>query len=172
MVATKLKMQNSKFKINDKQEKKEEEKPEEKKEDREVENLEKKNEELYNKYKRALADYQNLEKRVAEERGEWIRKANKELLLRLLPVLDTLMLAAKHSQDESLKVSIKQFLDILKNEGVVRIETMGANFDPNLMEGIGTVEGEKDKVIGEARAGFLLNDSVLRPAQVTVGKGN
>jgi len=170
MVGTKLKMQNSKFKINDSKEE-EEKKPEENKETKEIEGLKQKIEEIDNKYKRALADYQNLEKRVAEEKREWALIANKILILRILPILDTLMLAVKHSQDKSLKVSINQFLDILKSEGVIRIETKDKDFDPRLMEGIERVTGPKDKVIEETRAGYMVNDNVLRPAQVTVGKG-
>ena len=128
-------------------------------------------EELENQVKRTLADYRNLENRVQNERGEWILKANKQLLLNILPVLDTLMIVAKHSKDQSLGLSVQQFLDILKKEGVVEIETLGANFDPNLMEGIATAEGENGKVIEELRTGYMLYDKVLRPAQVKVGKG-
>jgi molecular chaperone GrpE len=121
------------------------------------------------KYKRALADYQNLEKRVAEQRIDLIQGANKDLLLRLLPVLDTLILAQQHASDKTIEVSVNHFLDILKSEGVTRIETVGKAFDPSLMEGIATVEGDEGKVINEARAGFMLHDKLLRAAQVTVG---
>ncbi|HUD44244.1 MAG TPA: nucleotide exchange factor GrpE [Patescibacteria group bacterium] len=136
-------------------------------------------EEYKAKYARALADYQNLEKRVREERSEWIKNAGKIILLNLLPVFDTLSLASKHSkdlpagrQDENLLVSIAQFLDALKAEGVTRIETMGKKFDPAIMDCIQTVEGEEGKVIDEIRAGFMLHDKLLRAAEVTVGKAN
>jgi molecular chaperone GrpE len=122
------------------------------------------------KYKRALADYQNLEKRVAEQRVELIQGANKDLLLRLLPVLDTLILAKQHANDKTIEVTVNHFLDTLKSEGVTRIDTVGKDFDPLLMEGIATEEGEEGKVINEARAGFMLHDKLLRAAQVTVGK--
>jgi molecular chaperone GrpE len=171
MVGTKLKMQSSKFKINDSKEE-EEKKPEENKETKEIEGLKQKIEEIDSKYKRALADYQNLEKRVAEEKREWALIANKILILRILPILDTLMLAVKHSQDQGLKISVSQSLDILKNEGVTRIDTKDRDFDPGLMECIETVTGPKDKVIEETRAGFMLGDTVLRPAQVRVGNGS
>lgn len=134
--------------------------------------LKEKIEELENQVKRTLADYRNLENRVSQERGEWILKANKSLLLNLLPILDTLMFANKHSQgkDQNLSLSIQQFLDIINKEGVIKIETIGKSFDPNLMEGIQTVEGEEGQVIKELRAGYMLYDKVLRPAQVSVGK--
>ena len=127
-------------------------------------------EELEDKYKRALADYQNLEKRVREERIDWIKTANKELLLRLLPVLDTLLLAQKHSQDKNLEISAAQFLGVLKSEGVEKIVTEGQEFNPITMECIATQEGGEGKVVAELRPGYLLNDVVLRVAQVKVGK--
>lgn len=163
---------NSKLKINDKQE--EEEKFEEKKVNREVEELKKRIEEIENNWKRAVADYQNLEKRVAQEREGLVRRANKELLLRLLPVLDTLMAAAKNSKDEGVALSLQQFLDSLKLEGVEKIETKDRKFDPHLMECIETIEVNLDeedgKVLEEFRTGYLLFDKILRPAQVGVGK--
>jgi molecular chaperone GrpE len=111
-----------------------------------------------------------LEKRIAEEKNIWIKVANKNLLLKLLPGLDSLILADRHTQDEGVKLSIKHFLNILENEGVKKIETVGKDFDPNLMEAVGTVQGEENKVIEEARSGYMLFDLVLRPAQVIVGR--
>lgn len=136
----------------------------------ELEELKQKFEEAELKYKRALADYQNLQKRVSEEKSEWIKVANKDLLIRLLPVLDTLMLAANHLQDQGLTVSINHFLDTLKAEGVTRIKTVGEIFDPLTMECVITEEGEANKVLAELRAGYKLYDKILRPAQVKVGK--
>lgn len=137
----------------------------------EVAILKEKIEELENQNKRLLADYRNLEKRINQERGEWILKANRSLLLNLLPILDTLILANKHSksEDQNVSLSIQQFLDILKREGVVKVKTMGRNFDPNLMECIETVEGIDGKVLEEMRTGYTLYDKTLRPAQVKVG---
>lgn len=133
---------------------------------------------LEGKYKRALADYQNLEKRVREERIQWIKTASKDILVRMLPIVDTLMLAQKHSEEKTLHVVTQQFLDLLKSEGVARIETKDKKFDPKLMECI-TIEEvdsstssgqEEGKVLEELRAGFMMHDTVLRPAQVKVGK--
>jgi len=136
----------------------------------EIAHLKQKIEELENQVKRIFADYQNLEKRVAFEKREWLIKANKDLILRLLPALDFLLLSSKHIEDEGLKLSIQKFFDILKTEGVEKIETIGKEFDPNLMEGIKTVAGDENKVVEELRSGFKMGDQVLRPAQVTVGK--
>lgn len=135
----------------------------------EAEEVEKVGKEFESKYKRALADYQNLEKRASEQKREWALFANKELLLRILPVLDTLELAQKHVQNEGLTVSIQQFLDVLRQEGVTKVPTVGKEFNPHIMEVVSTKEGEDGKVLEEVRAGYMLHDKVLRPAQVVVG---
>lgn len=140
--------------------------------DSEIENLKVKAEEAEDSYKRALADYQNLQKRVADERRALIMTANRDLLLRILSVLDTLILANRHEENEGLKVSINQFLDVLKAEGVTKIETEGQEFNPELMEAIAIEEGEEGKVLEEIQAGYMLNDKLLRPAQVKVGSAN
>ena len=139
--------------------------------DEKQDDLKEKYEELENQLKRTLADYQNLEKRVAEDRAEWIKMANKQLLLRLLPALDGLMLAEKHTKDQGIALSIKAMLDALKTEGVEKIEVAGKDFDPNTMECVQVIEGkENGKVAEELRAGFTLYGKVLRPTQVAVGK--
>ena len=94
------------------------------------------------------------------------------MLLRILPVLDTLFLAIQHSEDKNLKVSIDQFLAVLKEEGVVKIDTLGKEFDPFQMEAISSEPGEENKVIKELRVGYMLFDKILRPAQVVVGKSS
>ena len=136
----------------------------------EIEELKQKVTECENNYKRALADYQNLQRRVQEDRINWIQTANKDLLLKLLPVLDTLMLAQKHLNDKGLELSIQQFLDILEKEGVKKIETGGKEFDPHTMEGVEIAEGQNNKVLEEIRAGYMLYDKIIRPAKVKVGK--
>lgn len=144
-----------------------------KKEDKSKEEIEKLHEKissLEDQLKRVLADYQNLEKRAHREKHEWVKIANKELLLRLLPVLDTLFLAQNHIKDQGIDLSIKQFLDILKFEGVEKIEAYGHEFNPKLMECVETLEGEKDKVMEEVTCGYTLNGEVLRAARVKVGK--
>jgi molecular chaperone GrpE len=141
------------------------------KEDSQIENLKQQAKDFEDKWKRALADYQNLERRTAEIRKEWITESNRDLILKLFPVLDTLILAQAHVKDEGLRLSIQKFLDILKDEGVIKIPTDGEKFDPHLMEATEVVDGPENKVVEEVRSGFMLNDKVLRPAQVKVGKG-
>ena len=157
--------------------------------EKEEDQTQKRVQELEEKYKRALADYQNLEKRTHEERINWIHSANKTLLLRLLPILDTLQMAQQHSTDKSLQVSIAQFLDVLKGEGIEQMQAIGKEFDPTTMECVVTEEVDpstgfhsddessseragqgEGKVVAELRIGYFLNGVVLRPAQVKVGR--
>ncbi|RJQ25955.1 nucleotide exchange factor GrpE [Candidatus Parcubacteria bacterium] len=137
-----------------------------------VEELKKRINDLENQLKRAVADYRNLEKRVGEEKRETIKFANKELLLRIFPALDTLFLAGKYVKDEGLKLTIKKVNDVLKEVGVERVETESKEFNPELMECVEIVEGEEDMVIEEVLPGFTLQGKLLRPAQVKVGKSN
>ena len=126
-------------------------------------------EEGEDKYRRALADYQNLQRRTQEEKREWARLSNKEMILKFLPILDTLMLAEKHTQDKNFVLTVQQFLSALEQEGVTRIKTIGEEFNPHTMEAVSTGDGETGRVVEEMRAGYMLYDSVLRPAQVVVG---
>ncbi len=117
-------------------------------------------------YKRALADYQNLQRRTQEERINLIKSANQNLILKLLPVLDTLILAVKHFNDSGLNMTIDQFIKVFEDEGLKKIKTVGEKFNPETMEAVTTREGEDGIVLEELRIGF----ENIRPAQVTVGK--
>ncbi len=147
-----------------------EELQEEAKENNEFVALQQKAAECEDKYRRALADYQNLVRRTQEQKIEWARSSNRELLLKLLPVLDTLILTAKHFQDKSLQLAIDQFTKLLLEEGVEKIKTVGEEFNPHTMDCVTTQEGDDNRVLEELRAGYMIHDMVLRTAQVIVGQ--
>ena len=91
---------------------------------------------------------------------------------KLLPVLDNLENAQKHLKDEGLEMVIKQFKEVLASEGVEEIVSEGSLFDPNLHEATEILESEKDGIVLKVlRKGYKINDKVLRPAQVAVGRG-
>jgi molecular chaperone GrpE len=127
---------------------------------------------LNNKWKRALADYQNLEKRFEQEKKEFVKFSNAALLDKLLGVLDDLQRAEKHINDKGLSIAIDQFKSVLKTEGVEEIEAKGQEFDPELMDCVDVVKGEKDRAMEVLQKGYKLNNKVLRPAKVNVGIGN
>ncbi|GAB4218903.1 MAG: nucleotide exchange factor GrpE [Candidatus Microgenomates bacterium] len=133
--------------------------------------LKKQVEELKNKYLRALADYQNLEKKVNEEKQEIIKTANKNLILKLLPFLDILNKAEVFIKDQGLKMTKDQLLQVLKEYGLEEIDVLNKEFDPNSAEAIDIVKGEKDNIVVEVlRKGYKLADKILRVAQVRVTK--
>ena len=137
----------------------------------EKEELERLIKDLEEKWKRALADYQNLEKRVASQRQEVAALAAKDLILKLLPVGDNLNLATRHLKDQGLDLTVRHFWQVLTDEGLTKIEVEGKEFDPREMECVEVIEGEKEgKVAEEVRAGYYLKDRVLRVAQVKVFK--
>ena len=126
---------------------------------------------LENQLKRALADYQNLERRIDEERRLLSHLSSALVVEKLLPVLDNLENAQKHLKDEGLEIVIKQFRDVLESEGVCEITAEGSPFDPNFHEAVEILESEKDGVVLKVLAkGYKINDKVLRPAQVAVGR--
>jgi molecular chaperone GrpE len=123
------------------------------------------------KYLRALADYQNLEKRTHEHMNESRTNASAYIIRALLPVLDNLKRASVHLADDGLSHIVRQFTAVLEEAGVVKIEVIGKVFDPAEMECVSVMEGKKGIVIEELAAGYRIHGKVLRPAQVKVGKG-
>ena len=137
----------------------------------ELEKAKKESEDYKNKYLRALADYQNYEKRVSEEKAVLRQNANKELLLKLIMVLDDLEKAQTFVKDEGLKLIRDKFINIIKEEGVEEMQLAGKQFDPHLSEAIEVAEGDKDNLIKEVlRKGYSYNGKILRVAQVRVSK--
>lgn len=135
--------------------------------------------ELENKYKRALADYQNLLKQTAQEKMGIIKYANEQLLHEMIPIYDNLKISMKHIGDESdnswlqgISYVIKQFKDSLEKSGVVEIEAEGKSFDHHTMEAIEkeeTDEKEKDGMVAkELKSGYKLNGKVISAARVVV----
>jgi molecular chaperone GrpE (heat shock protein) len=120
---------------------------------------------------RALADYDNLSKRVERERRDLGKLASISIIARLLPVLDGLESAQMHLQDQGLAISLGEFKKIFSEEGLTEIRPkVGEGFDENLMEVIETIPGElKGKVAEVILAGWKFTDGQLvRPAKVKV----
>lgn len=128
-------------------------------------------EEWKNKYMRALADYQNLEKRTNEEKKEMQHYATKVFLTTLLPVVDNLERAETHIQDEGLHIAMKELHALLSKYGVEKMKVLETRFDPYVMECIEVVEGEKDVVVEVISAGYMMHNKLLREAKVKVGGG-
>ncbi len=141
----------------------------------------KKIEELENQLKRAVADYQNLEKRVQEGRSELTNFMGAELIKRLLPVLDHLgtvvekgrqVLSEQSESKEWVKgveLAVKEFEQVLQSEGLEEISCEG-EFNPALHEAVDTRDGQNNMILEIVKKGYNLNGKVIRPAQVVVGR--
>lgn len=130
---------------------------------------------LEEKWKRAVADYRNLERRVRAERGEFVRFANAALLLRILPVVDDLERAADAEADKGIKNILDKFKRVLELEGVVEIKALGEEFGSELMEAVeaesggGEAKNSSGRVTEVLEKGYKLGEKVIRPAKVRVG---
>lgn len=132
---------------------------------------EKKLEDLENRLKRALADYANLEKRIAREKEEFIKLSNARLLGKLLPVLDDLELCQEHLKDKGLTMIYQRLQEVLKSEGMEEIKALGEKFNPETMDAVESIPGPRNKAMEVVLKGYFLNGKVLRPAKVKVGQG-
>lgn len=140
-------------------------------------------EELQDRYLRLAAEFDNFRKRVVRERAELIRTAHEGLLLEFLPVLDNLeraLAAARSSAGssrasealiEGVEITLRLFKGVLEKAGVREIETVGREFDPavhHAVEQVRVTEAPENTVVEEVLRGYLLDQKVLRPAQVKV----
>lgn len=135
---------------------------------------------LKDKMLRAAADFENSKKRLVRERDEYVRFAQEALIRDLIPLLDNFERALSHGgdiQDPRLKGVItgiqmvfKQMSELLKNQGLARLETVGKKFDPHWHESVGFVHepGEEDQILQEVEAGYTLHGKLLRAAKVRV----
>lgn len=128
-------------------------------------------EEYKSKYLRALADYQNLEKRTQEEHIELRDRITAQACAKLLPFLDNLDAAEAFVKDPNLKLIRKNFIHVLHEMGIQEIEVFNKPFDPYTSEAVDVIEGkENDVVVEVTRKGYAFKGNVLRVAQVKVSK--
>lgn len=137
--------------------------------------------EYLNDLKRVKADFDNFRKREMLYRQQFVKTANRDLILKILPIIDDLEKALLEGQKNEVNTTFLQgveliyrkFLNVLEKEGVRPIETKGQKFDPKYHEAIATVslpDQEDFAIVEEVRKGYLYHDEVLRPAQVKVNR--
>jgi molecular chaperone GrpE len=121
-------------------------------------------------WKRALADYQNLVKRTENEKKEIMRFASTNVVSRLIPSLDILEMAASHSQDPGVNMAVKQFQQVLKEEGLEEIiPAENDPYDHTIHECIEVLPGNTDNTVAQVLIkGYKIGDYIIRPAKVKV----
>ncbi|MBU0477409.1 nucleotide exchange factor GrpE [bacterium] len=130
---------------------------------------------------RVHAEFDNFKKRTAREYESLIKFANEKLINEILPVVDNFKRAidsadkATNIKDlkNGIKLVLKQFEDILRQNGLEEIQSHGAQFNPDKHEAVIQVETDKhpeDTVVEEIRTGYKLHGKVIRPSLVKVSK--
>jgi molecular chaperone GrpE len=117
------------------------------------------------------------------ERQDVSRKAREDLLDVLLPVIDHLELALgaaeEHGPDdafvEGVKLVADQLMGVLSGFGLKSVDAQGKEFDHSVHEAVSTIQSDdvpEHVVVHQIRRGYLLDDRLLRPAQVVVSSGS
>jgi molecular chaperone GrpE len=143
---------------------------------------EKKAAELNDKYLRLYSEFDNFRKRSIKEKSDIIRTAGEEIFKVLLPVIDDMDRASKANENVEDAKAIKEGFQLihhkLKNavqqKGLSSFDSIGTNFDSDLMEAIthipATSDDQKGKVVDEVEKGYKLGDKVIRFAKVVVAQ--
>jgi len=139
-------------------------------------------EDYLDRLKRVHADYDNYRKRVLRDQLDTIVRANKDLIEKLLPVIDSFEHALAIGEDikgsdddfiKGVKMIFDKLMDTLKKEGVTIIDPHGQEFNPHECEVAVTAEeeeAEEGAILEVLRKGYKLNDFLIRPAVVKVCK--
>ena len=174
-------MEEAKAKVEEQEEKKRELTPEEKLTE-ELEKAQRAIEEQKDKYLRLSAEFDNFRKRTMKEKAELIKNGGEKAINAVLPVLDDLERALQNMEKtedvkaiyDGVNLIYQKFLKNLHQEGLEKMEPVGADFDTDYHEAIALVpaqsEEQKGKVLDCVQTGYKLNDKVIRHAKVVVGQ--
>ncbi|MBR2216574.1 MAG: nucleotide exchange factor GrpE [Selenomonadaceae bacterium] len=137
--------------------------------------------ETENALKRLRADFENYRRRTTKEKEEIGAVVNQEIIKEMLPLLDNFERAlstdGQNSEKfrEGVEMICKQFVEILKKNGLEPIETQGAVFDPNFHQAVMRVENPDladDTIAAELQKGYMVKGKVIRPSMVQVVANN
>jgi molecular chaperone GrpE len=137
--------------------------------------------ELKDKYLRLAAEFDNYKRRMSKERLELMDTAAKDTIAALLPVLDDFDRAAKANETatevagvvEGFKLIHNRMLNILKQRGLVEMDTNKQDFDADKHEAIAEMpmgDEFKGKVFDTTEKGYLIKEKIIRFAKVVVGR--
>ncbi len=133
------------------------------------------------RYIRLQAEFDNFRKRTLREKMALIESGGSDVWKAVLPVLDDMeraIAASEKSEDiaalrEGEKLIYTKFVDIMRQKGVVAIEALDTEFNPDLHEAVARFaagEEKSGKVIDVVQQGYKQGEQVLRYAKVVVGE--
>jgi len=135
--------------------------------------------ELWDKYVRLGAEFDNYKKRSFKEKIDFMKFANEGLIVELLSILDNFERGIKSVETkkdydllhQGVDMISKQLHSLLETKGLSRIKAVGQKFDPHQHEAVEVVDGDDEgTVIEELQSGYLLSGRIIRPAKVKVAK--
>ncbi|MBM4241458.1 MAG: nucleotide exchange factor GrpE [Euryarchaeota archaeon] len=135
-------------------------------------------EDYFSQLQRMQADFENYKKRSEKEITEFIRRANEELILKIIEVYEDFqraLKAGKSSEDllNGIEIIHNKLKDLLEKEGLIEIPAKGEKFDAFKHEALMT-ENHKDyddgEIIEELAKGYTLNSKVIKYSKVKVCK--
>ncbi len=134
--------------------------------------------ELTESLQRLQAEFENYKKRTDKQNQEFIKFANKELIIKLLPLLDNFELALKNTEKKEefvkgVELIFAQLMQILEEQGLKKLEAKNKTFDPYLHEALMQDKDKKKQdniILEEFQKGYLLNNQVIRHSKVKVNK--
>ena len=132
--------------------------------------------ELNDRYKRVLAEFENYKKRSSKERETLYNSILGDVVGVFLPVVDNLENALKAETKDSeykkgIELVLKQFKDILKSKGVEEIASVGETFDPSQHEAVSSIQDPEkgvQEIVQEYRKGYKIGSRVIRHSMVVV----
>jgi molecular chaperone GrpE len=128
-----------------------------------------------NTLQRLQAEFENYKKRTEKEKLLVCEYSNRDLITKLLPVIDSFELALQNTSDlnkfkEGVELIYAELYSLLKSEGLAPIESVGKKFDPYRHEAIMKEEnGKEDIVLENFQKGYMLKDAVIRHSKVKIG---
>jgi molecular chaperone GrpE len=145
----------------------------------ELKTLARERDDYLKRLQRAVADYQNLQKRIDRFRESGRETAIRSLAEEILPVADSLSLALEAAQRaegggdivEGLHLVEKEFYGALAKFDILPVDAEGQKFDPHYHDAVmqQPAEGvEPQTVLRELKKGFVMGERVIRPSQVVV----
>ncbi len=133
--------------------------------------LEQKVKDYEERWKRALADYANLERRVIGDTEKIRKMAKARAAQEFLVPFDHLENAQKHLNDKGLELVVSEFQRVFREMGVSEVDLLGKDFNPLFAECVEVVPGKDDGKVAEVlQKGYKLDDIIIRPAKVKVFK--
>ncbi len=146
------------------------------KEDSKYEELQKKLDDLNDKYLRALAEMENIKKRARADIESGSKSQMIKLATAFFPVIDAIESALKNATEEQkigLELVLKNADEALKTMDIEKIKTENEEFNPKYHQAITTVsdsDKSKNTIVSELINGYKLGENVLRPSMVIVAK--